>query len=75
MWMTGTEASMNLSVDEKNLDTLREEGFLKPGIHWRSSPEPEQLPWNPKVFYCVSRCEEVIESLKHHYSSVDQMAA
>ena len=61
IWLSGKEASEALSVDEKYLEILRESGYLKPGAHWRSSNEPKQLPWKPKVFYLISGCKEVIE--------------
>ena len=54
---------------------LRERGYLKPGSHWRSSNDPKQLPWKPKVFYFISGCKEVIEYLQNNYDSLDQIAA
>ena len=51
IWLSGKEASEMLRVDEKTLEFLREMGYLKPGAHWKSSTDPKQLPWNPKVFY------------------------
>tara|TARA_Y100001968_G_C18797614_1_gene454097 strand:+ start:139 stop:381 length:243 start_codon:yes stop_codon:yes gene_type:complete len=75
IWLSEKEASELLKVEEKTLGLLRLEGYLKPGSHWKSSNDPEQLPWNPKVFYCIGRCKEVLESLKNNYSSFDQKAA
>ena len=74
-WLTGKEASDVLGVDEKYLEFLRESGFLKPGYHWRSSNEPEQLPWKPKVFYFTKGCKEVIEYWKNIDAHNDQIAA
>ena len=75
-WVSEKEASQVLSIDEKTLEIFREEGYLKPGSHWRSSSDPEQLPWKPKVFYCTNRCREVIESWeKHEISTCDEIAA
>ena len=63
IWLTEKEASLALSVDEQSLEVMRERGCLKPGAHWRSSNDPKQLPWKPKVFYSISECKEVIEIL------------
>ena len=75
MWLSGKEASEFLSVDEQSLEILREKGYLKPGFHWRSSNDPKQLPWKPKVYYFISGCEEVIEYWKKNYDSFAQRAA
>ena len=75
MWMSQKEASELLSVDEKILELLREEGYLKPGSHWRSSNDPEQLPWRPKAFYLASGCKEVIEYFQDNEVTSDQAAA
>ena len=75
MWLSEKEACEVLKVDEQTLEFLREGGYLKPGSHWRSSPDPEQLPWKPKVFYLISRCKEVIEFFHYNEPSSDQIAA
>tara|TARA_Y100001968_G_scaffold274853_1_gene268294 strand:- start:534 stop:779 length:246 start_codon:yes stop_codon:yes gene_type:complete len=69
IWLSEKEASEVLRVDEQTLDLLREWGHLKPGSHWRSSNDPEQLPWKPKVFYRISRCKDIIEHGKDYDSS------
>ena len=74
-WLSGKEASEVLRIDEKILEDLRERGFLKPGSHWRSSNDPEQLPWKPKVFYCICGCREFLRNWQDHYFSSRQMAA
>ena len=74
-WLSGDEASEFLSVDQQTLDILRERGYLKPGFHWRSSTDPDQLPWKPKAFYCLSGCKEVIEYLLLKGASFAQIAA
>ena len=61
IWLSEKEASKVLRVDEQTLELLREGGYLKPGFHWRSSTDPEQLPWKPKVFYLLSGCKEILE--------------
>ena len=65
IWLSGKDASEVLKVNEKYLELLREWGYLKPGFHWRSSNEPKQLPWKPKVFYLISGCKEVFKYLQH----------
>ena len=75
VWLSEKEASDVLKLDEQTLELLREEGVLKPGSHWRSSTDPEQLPWKPKVFYFISECREVIEYWKANHSSFGQIAA
>tara|TARA_Y100001968_G_C19143606_1_gene612645 strand:+ start:378 stop:620 length:243 start_codon:yes stop_codon:yes gene_type:complete len=75
IWLSGKDASEVLNVNEKYLELLRESGYLKPGYHWKSSNEPEQMPWNPKVFYLISNCKEVIEYLLHNDASRDPVAA
>ena len=60
IWLSEKEASKILKVDEQSLEILRERGYLKPGSHWRSSNDPKELPWKPKVFYSLSVCREVV---------------
>ena len=71
MWLSEKEASEVLRVDEQSLEILRERGYLKPGFHWRSSNDPDQLPWKPKVVYFISGCKEVIDYWKDNYVSFD----
>ena len=75
VWLLEKEASAVLKVDELILELLRESGRLKPGIHWRSSNNPEQLPWKPKVFYHISRCREVIQKSVDMDDFYNQIAA
>ena len=75
IWLLEKEASEVLRVDEKSLELLRERGFLKPGFHWRSSNDPNQLPWKPKVFYSISGCKAIIEYWQKNYDSFAQRAA
>ncbi|WP_269624543.1 hypothetical protein [Prochlorococcus marinus] len=75
LWLSEKEASEFLRVDEQYLELLREKGDLKPGFHWRSSNDPKQLPWKPKVFYSIMVCQEVIEYLQSNDASYDQIAA
>ena len=75
IWVSEREASEVLSIDGKSLEELRERGCLKPGSHWRSSNDPNQLPWKPKVFYFISGCKEVIEYWQKNDHPFDQIAA
>ena len=74
-WLSGEDASRILRVAEKKLDFYREKGYLKPGYHWRSSPDPNQIPWNPKVFYCISQCKEILDYLQDNDPYLAQIAA
>ena len=75
IWLSEKEASAMLRVDEQTLEVLREGGYLKPGFHWRSSTDPEQLPWKPKVSYLISGCKEVIKNYQDNEASFGQVAA
>ena len=74
-WLSEKEASEALRVGKKTLEIFREEGYLKPGSHWRSSTDPEQLPWKPKVFYCISKCEEIFGLWEDNDICFDEVAA
>ena len=74
-WLSEKEASEVLRVDEQTLEVLRERGYLKPGTHWRSSNDPNQLPWKPRVFYSISKCKEVLEDFQNNDDSFDQIPA
>ncbi len=74
-WLSEKEASEVLRVDEQSLELLRERGYLKPGSHWKSSNDPRQLPWKPKVFYCISGCKEAIEYWQQCDACFDKKAA
>ena len=75
IWLSEKEASEVLCVEEQILNILREEGFLKPGDHWRSSNDHDQLPWRPKAFYLVSGCKEVLEYFQDKEFFSRQVAA
>ena len=75
MWLPAKEASVILKVDEQTLEVLREGGYLKPGSHWRSSTDPEQLPWKPKVFYRITSCIEIIECFQNNEAFTGKIAA
>ena len=75
IWLSEKEASEVLRVDEQFLELLRERGYLKPGSHWRSSNDPKQLPWKPKVSYFIRGCKEVLEYGQNNNDCFDQRAA
>ncbi len=75
MWLSKKEASALLKVNEKTLESLREEGYLKPGFHWRSSTDPDQLPWKPRAFYRISLCKKVVEQWKDNHDPLEQIVA
>ena len=74
-WLSERDAIETLRVDKLTLEELRERGCLKPGYHWRSSTDTEQLPWKPKVFYRINACKEVIEYIQNNDASSDKKAA
>ena len=49
IWHSSNSAAEYLGITEIKLSYLRENGFLKPGIHWRSSPHGQKKPWNPEA--------------------------
>ena len=51
IWHSTNSAAEYLGITEIKLLYLRENGFLKPGIHWRSSPYGQKKPWNPEALY------------------------
>ena len=69
------EASQVLRINEHFLESLRERGDLKPGYHWKSSTDPDQLPWKPKACYFISACKEIVDHSKDNYASFEQMSA
>tara|TARA_Y100001968_G_C19261655_1_gene669592 strand:+ start:475 stop:717 length:243 start_codon:yes stop_codon:yes gene_type:complete len=75
MWLSEREASRLLRVDGQTLELLREVGYLKPGSHWKSSTDPRQLPWKPKVLYLISACNEVIKYWQDNNVYFDQIVA
>tara|TARA_Y100001968_G_C19313414_1_gene695374 strand:+ start:292 stop:543 length:252 start_codon:yes stop_codon:yes gene_type:complete len=57
-WASPEEASQELGVDQSTLDMWREIGYLKPGTHWRTSPDSLRKPWQPEVIYHLRWCKE-----------------
>ena len=63
IWHTSNTAAKNLGITEIKLSHLRENGFLKPGIHWKSSPLGQKKPWNPDALYNSILCRKIINEL------------
>ena len=51
MWSSSELTAEKLGITEIKLSFLRENGILKPGIHWKSSPLGQKKPWKPKALY------------------------
>ena len=60
MWSSSELTSEKLGITEIKLSFLRENGILKPGIHWKSSPLGQKKPWNPKPLYKINTCKKII---------------
>ena len=73
IWSSSESAAENLGITEIRLSYLRENGFLKPGIHWKSSPYGQKKPWNPQALYNVKFCKKIINKL--FPEGIDSMAA
>ena len=72
IWSSSESAAQNLGITEIRLSYLRENGFLKPGIHWKSSPYGQKKPWNPQALYNIKLCRKIINQ---NYSKENQNIA
>ena len=59
-WSSSEFAAEKLGITEIKLSFLRENGMLKPGIHWKSSPLGQKKPWKPKALYNAEMCRKII---------------
>ena len=59
-WSSSEFAAEKLGITEIKLSFLRENGLLKPGIHWKSSPLGQKKPWKPKALYNIKMCRQII---------------
>ena len=59
-WSSTELTAEKLGITEIKLSFLRENGILKPGIHWKSSPLGQKKPWNPKALYNINMCRKII---------------
>jgi hypothetical protein len=60
IWISSQLTAEKLGITEIKLSFLRENGILKPGIHWKSSPLGQKKPWNPKALYNIKKCRNII---------------
>ena len=63
IWSSSEFTAEQLGITENKLSFLRENGMLKPGIHWKSSPLGQKKPWNPKALYNIEICRKIIKNI------------
>ena len=73
IWSSSELAAAKLGITEFKLSFLRENGILKPGIHWKSSPLGQRKPWNPKAIYNIKKCKNIIN--KFYFEENENIAA
>ena len=73
IWSSSELTAEKLGITEIKLSFLRENGILKPGIHWRSSPLVQKKPWNPKAIYNIKLCRKIVN--KFYFEENDNIAA
>ena len=73
IWTSSELTAEKLGITEINLSYLRENGILKPGIHWKSSPLGQNKPWKPKALYNLNKCKNIIN--KFYFEENDNLAA
>ena len=60
IWISSELTAEKFGITEIKLSSLRENGILKPGIHWKSSPLGQKKPWKPKALYNLKKCRNII---------------
>ena len=73
IWISSELTAEKLGITEIKLSFLRENGILKPGIHWKSSPLGQKKPWKPKALYNVNKCKSIIN--KFNFEENENIAA
>ena len=73
IWISSELTAEKLGITEIKLSFLRENGILKPGIHWKSSPLGQNKPWKPKALYNINMCRNIID--KFYFEKNDSIAA
>ena len=73
IWSSSEFAAEKLGISEIKLILLRENGILKPGIHWKSSPLGQKKPWKPQALYNIKMCRNIIN--KFYFKEEDNIAA
>ena len=74
IWQSSNYAAEDLGITEKKLSYFRENGLLKPGTHWKSSPYGQTKPWNPEALYNTKLCKKIIYNY-YSENQFDQEAA
>ena len=72
-WSSSELTSEKLGITEIKLSFLRENGVIKPGIHWKSAPLGQKKPWKPKALYNVKMCRNIIN--KFYFEEIESIAA
>jgi hypothetical protein len=72
-WSSAELTAEKLGITEIKLSFLRENGILRPGIHWKSSPLGQKKPWNPNALYDVKMCRSIID--KFYFEENSNIAA
>ena len=73
IWNSSELTAKILGITEMKLSYLRENGILKPGIHWKSSPKGQRKPWNPKALYNLKMCRNIVN--KFYFEENDRIVA
>ena len=73
IWGSSELTAEKLGITEIKLSLLRENGILKPGIHWKSSPLGQKKPWNPQALYNIKLCRNIINEC--YFEENDGIAA
>ena len=73
IWSSSELTAEKLGISQIKLSFLRENGILKPGIHWKSSPLGQKKPWNPKALYNINLCKNIID--KFYFEQDESIAA
>jgi len=73
IWFSSELTANKLGITEIKLSSLRENGILKPGIHWKSSPLGQNKPWKPKALYNIKMCRKIINQF--NYEEYENIAA
>ena len=73
MWNSSELTAKKLRITELKLSSLRENGILKPGIHWKSSPLGQKKPWKPRALYNVEMCRNIVN--KFYFEENNNIAA
>ena len=73
IWTSSELTAEKLGITEIKLSFFRENGLLKPGIHWKSSPLGQKKPWKPKALYYLKMCRNIIN--KFYFEENKNIAA